>query len=81
MTTQGMQGVVGKMVVSDLFRGKVLFAREFVLFNSFDVTPDEVEVLMSIQAETLPDFALGVTRYIDLMEQIGLVKPVGAEKE
>ncbi len=80
MSTRGVQKLVGAMAISDQFRVKVLFSREPSLFHGFDLTSEEVLVLMALQGENLAGFAREVESYIDSRKPVEPDKPAGAEK-
>lgn len=80
MSTPGMQKLVGAMVTSDRFRTAVLFNRNPGLFDGFDLTLEELSVLMALPGENLEGFAQGVESYIDSRKRVVPGKPAGAEK-
>lgn len=65
MTIRALNIIVGKMVVSDEFREGILGGRRAQLLEDFDLEPDEVRLLMAIQADTVAEFANYIDAHIE----------------
>lgn len=61
--------IVGKAIASKKFREGILGDRRAELIQQFDLEADEFGTLMSIQAETLGEFARAVNRALGRPEQ------------
>lgn len=66
MSIIGLNQLLGEAVVSDQFRAGLLNGRraELVADPRFKLEPDEAAALLSIEADNLQDFAVGVERYL-----------------
>lgn len=62
----GLNQLLGEAVVSDQFRTGLLNGRraELVCDPRFKLEPDEAAALLSIEADNLQDFAVGVELYL-----------------
>lgn len=67
MSTDGINRMLGEAVISDRFRAGLLNEQraELVSDPRFQLEVDETAALLSIQAETLQQFAAAVERYIE----------------
>lgn len=67
MSIIGLNQLLGEAVVSDQFRSGLLNGRraELVSDPRFKLEPDEAAALLSIQADNLQDFAVGVELYLN----------------
>ena len=63
----GLNQLLGEAVVSDQFRTGLLNGRraELVCDPRFKLEPDETAALLSIEADNLQDFAVGVELYLN----------------
>jgi hypothetical protein len=63
----GLNQLLGEAVVSDQFRAGLLNGRraELVSDPRFKLEPDETAALLSIEADNLQDFAVGVELYLN----------------
>lgn len=57
MSKIALQKIVGKAVISDNFRAGLLNGRRAELIDGFDLEPHERNQILSIQAQTLAEFA------------------------
>jgi len=57
MSKIALQKIVGKAVISDNFRARLLDERRADLIDGFDLEPQERDQVLAIQAQTLADFA------------------------
>jgi hypothetical protein len=64
MTDQEIQKLVCRAVVSDQFREQLLGAGRAEMLRASGLDAREQEVLLSIQAETIEDFAASIDRTI-----------------
>lgn len=66
MSLMGLNQLLGEAVVSDQFRAGLLNGRraELVADPRFKLEPDEAAALLSIEADNLQDFAVGVESYL-----------------
>jgi hypothetical protein len=62
----GLNQLLGEAVVSDQFRAGLLNGRraELVTDPRFKLEPDEAAALLSIEADNLQEFAVGVELYL-----------------
>ena len=67
MSIMGLNQLLGEAVVSDQFRTGLLNGRraELVTDPRFKLEPDEAAALLSIEADNLQDFAVGVEHYLN----------------
>ena len=67
MSISGLNQLLGEAVVSDQFRTGLLNGRraELVTDPRFKLEPDEAAALLSIEADNLQDFAVGVELYLN----------------
>lgn len=66
VSIMGLNQLLGEAVVSDQFRAGLLNGRraELVSDPRFKLEPDETAALLSIEADNLQDFAVGVELYL-----------------
>jgi hypothetical protein len=66
VSISGLNQLLGEAVVSDQFRAGLLNGRraELVSDPRFKLEPDEAAALLSIEADNLQDFAVGVELYL-----------------
>ncbi len=67
MSTDGINRMLGEAVISDRFRAGLLNGQRAELVGDprFQLEADETAALLSIQADTLQQFAAAVERYIE----------------
>lgn len=61
MCTKKLHRIVGKAIVSEKFRQGILNGKRAELIQQFNLEAEEFGAMMSIRANTLSDFARGVT--------------------
>ena len=61
MSTKKLHRIVGKAIVSKKFREGILNGKRAELIQQFDLEAEEFGALMTIRADTLSDFARGIT--------------------
>ena len=64
MSTQNLQRLVGKAIISDTFRAGLLNGQRARLVSQFDLEPEEIKELMTIRAGTITEFAAAVEQII-----------------
>jgi hypothetical protein len=72
VSTLGLNRIVGEAVISDQFRTGLLNGRraELVRDPRFQLEPDETAALLSIEADSLQDFAAAVEGFIDQRQKV-----------
>lgn len=65
MCTKKLHRIVGKAIVSKKFREGILNGKRAELIQGFNLEAEEFGALMSIRAETLPEFARGVNTILE----------------
>lgn len=77
MSIMGLNQLLGEAVVSDQFRSGLLNGRraELVTDPRFKLEPDEAAALLSIEADNLQDFAVGVERYLNQRKAAQTTQP------
>ena len=66
MSVKGLNALVGRACISDMFRSGLMNGRrhELVRLPEFDLEPDETRALLAIKAETFADFAAAVEHLV-----------------
>ena len=66
MSVKGLNELVGRGCISDIFQAELLNGRraELVGLPEFDLEPDEAKALLAIKAETFAEFAAAVERLV-----------------
>jgi len=72
VSISGLNQLLGEAVVSDQFRAGLLNGRraELVSDPRFKLEPDEAAALLSIEADNLQDFAVGVELYLSQRKSV-----------
>ena len=62
MTTYGLNRLVGKACISDVFQAGLMNGQraELIRLPEFELEPDEAQALLAIKADTFADFAAAV---------------------
>jgi hypothetical protein len=71
MCDTAIQKIVCRAVISDAYRARLLGSDRAVVLRSSGLDAGEEMALMSIQAETIEEFAAGVERWMRLSKQAG----------
>jgi hypothetical protein len=66
MSVNGLNALVGRACISDLFRTGLMNGRraELIRLPEFDVEPDEARALLAIKVESFADFAAAVEHLV-----------------
>ena len=66
MSVKGLNALVGRACISDLFRAGLMNGRraELIRLPEFDFEPDEARALLAIKADTFADFAAAVEHLV-----------------
>jgi hypothetical protein len=66
MSVKGLNELVGRACISDLFRMGLMNGQraELIHLPEFDIEPDEARALLAIKAETFADFAAAVEHLV-----------------
>ncbi len=64
MSTRILDDLIGRAVASKIFCAAVLNGQRRELLKGYDLDPEDVAKLMTIQADTLEDFAAAVEHLI-----------------
>jgi hypothetical protein len=73
MSTQALHHLVGTALLDEEFQKDLLNGRRAVTINSFDLSPEERELILGIQSGTLQEFAQALERWLSVQATVGAI--------
>lgn len=78
MSIQALERMVGTALVDPTFRQALLDGHRSEVIAGFELTDEERDLVLGIQARKLDGFARVLANWLDEQEAAGVIRPIGA---